>query len=288
MKGKLRDLGEGYTIDRVLQEGHVDDGDGQIQIPVGEECDESFEDTEDISVSLDELDFSDVNLSADMFHFINTSPPVNLAIGEEGPGPSTAANRIQHAIQLDDDSDDRVTDIYAGAGRILRRTSLTSNSSDPDIESPYAPFSSELDWRIAKWAIKDSAGQAAFDRFLAIPGVSQIFIRHDLVLMHPQVVEKLGLSFHNVRALHKLIDEIPERAGKWKTTELKFPDQPEEKYTIRHRDPVEAIKSLWGDPAHVNDLVYVPKKIFSDSTRTNRIFSEMWTAHWWHALQVSV
>lgn len=83
-----------------------------------------------------------------------------------------------------------------------------------------------------------------------------------------------------------MIDEIPERAGEWKSTELKFPDRPDEKYIIRHRDPVEAIKSLWGDPAHVKDLVYAPKKIFSDSSKSNRIFSEMWTGHWWHALQV--
>lgn len=38
-------------------------------------------------------------------------------------------------------------------------------------QNPYAPFTSELDWRIARWAIKDNPGHKAFDRLLSIPGV---------------------------------------------------------------------------------------------------------------------
>lgn len=180
MKGKLRDLGEGYTVERVLREGHTDESDGQFHMPVGEENGEllyDIEDDEGTPADLNDMDFSDVNLSDDMFHFLNTSPPVNLAMGEEGPGPSTAANRIQSAILLDDNDDERVVEVEPNAGRILRKITPipTAVSSNSNTESPYAPFSSELDWRIAKWAIKDSAGQAAFDRLLAIPGVSLPF-----------------------------------------------------------------------------------------------------------------
>ncbi|KAF8874329.1 hypothetical protein CPB84DRAFT_1690242 [Gymnopilus junonius] len=35
----------------------------------------------------------------------------------------------------------------------------------------FMPFSSELDWRFAEWAVKDGPGQNAIDRLLAIPGV---------------------------------------------------------------------------------------------------------------------
>jgi len=61
-------------------------------------------------------------------------------------------------------------------------------------------------------------------------------------------VEKLGLSYHNVHALHKKVDSLPEKAGKWIVSQLKFPDSPSDTYIIRYRDPVEAIKSLWKDP----------------------------------------
>ena len=51
---------------------------------------------------------------------------------------------------------------------------------------------------------------------------------------------------------------------------------------------MEAIKSLLGDPAHTNEIVYAPRKIFSSQARDNRIYTEMWTGKWWHAVQVSL
>ena len=39
----------------------------------------------------------------------------------------------------------------------------------------FYPFNSELDWKIAQWAIKDGPGKNAFDRLLKIPGVSHLY-----------------------------------------------------------------------------------------------------------------
>lgn len=106
--------------------------------------------------------------------------------------------------------------------------------------------------------------------------------------MHLQVVEKLGLSYHNIRALHQKIDSMPERAGEWQTKTLKFEDRPDEIFTIRHRDPVEAIKTLWRDPDLSPQMTFRPKKVYSNATRKNRIYNEMWTGQWWHVLHVSL
>lgn len=54
-------------------------------------------------------------------------------------------------------------------------TSMDSDEGDSEEScegGSYRPFTSELDWRIAQWAVADSASHAAFDRFLNIPGVS--------------------------------------------------------------------------------------------------------------------
>lgn len=100
------------------------------------------------------------------------------------------------------------------------------------------------------------------------------------------MVEKLGLSYHNIRGLHQKLDTIPERAGDWKTTKLSFNERPNETFTLRYRDPVEAIKSLWKDPQLSPEMVFAGQKIFSDKTLKNRIFTEIYTAKWWHVLQV--
>jgi len=99
-------------------------------------------------------------------------------------------------------------------------------------------------------------------------------------------VEKLGLSYHNARALHKKVDSLPEKAGKWIVSQLKFPDSPSDTYTIRYRDPVEAIKSLWKDPELSPKMQFAPQKVFSDKDKSNCIYSEMWTGQRWHILQV--
>lgn len=102
-----------------------------------------------------------------------------------------------------------------------------------------------------------------------------------------QVKEKLGLSFSNIRGLHQVIDEdIPERAGQWKTDVLEFSDLPDLSYVIRYRDPLEAIRSLWRDLGLSPHLIYRPSKIWTDKNRKCRIYNELWTGQWWHAVQV--
>ncbi|KAJ7307753.1 hypothetical protein DFH08DRAFT_927418 [Mycena albidolilacea] len=141
-----------------------------------------------------------------------------------------------------------------------------------DSSNGFAPFASELDWRIAEWVIKNGPGHKAFDRLLNIPGVR----------------DKLGLSYSNIRGLHQIVDSIPERAGVWTTKTLSFPDRSSEKYLIRYRDPLAAIRALLGNPAYAKDIVYVPKKVCSDLERKNRVYNEMWTGKWWTGIQTKL
>lgn len=84
-----------------------------------------------------------------------------------------------------------------------------------------------------------------------------------------------------------MIDAIPERAGRWKTRNLHFPDNPSDKFCLRYRNVLEAIRGLIGDPTHAQDIVYAPKKIFTNRRKSTRVYSEMWTGQWWNAVQVS-
>lgn len=86
------------------------------------------------------------------------------------------------------------------------------------------------------------------------------------------------------------VDSIPERCGPWFTKRLSFKDRPSEFFTIYHRNPIEAIKALWGDPALAKHLVYKPVKIFQGKTHIEerRIYNEMWTGGLWNAVQVCI
>jgi hypothetical protein len=95
------------------------------------------------------------------------------------------------------------------------------------------------------------------------------------------------LSYHNIRGLHKLVDHVPPRAA-WKTQEIWFKSDPDDKHIIHYRDPLDAVRTLLGNPAHASDIVYKPRKIFRDASRSTRIYNEMWTGEWWNTIQVNL
>ncbi|KAI1785454.1 hypothetical protein LXA43DRAFT_976229 [Ganoderma leucocontextum] len=193
---------------------------------------------------------------------------------------------------LDDDEDGRIVEEHPTAGRLIqmnetlherwRRLFDNRQAEDPDVEmvdaevdsspqskNPFYPFASQRDWEVAYWFVREDPGHKAFDRFLHIPGVR----------------ESLGLSYETVRAMLELIESVPERAGQWYLKRLSFQDCPDQKFTIRHRNVLDAIRSLWGDPALAKYLVYKPRHVFADATKQKRIYSEMCTGNWWHAIQ---
>ncbi|KAF5316434.1 hypothetical protein D9619_006912 [Psilocybe cf. subviscida] len=233
----------------------------------------------------DAMDIDDEEDSHDGSHLQEPSPWIPMDHHEDelillpepddqSPVPPSGSSTNQQTqgnlrpITLDDNEDTRHIVEHPTAGRIF---SHHANPLGTDIASDnvYTPFSSELDWKVAEWAVKDRVGNNSFDRLLDIPGV----------------VEKLGLSYKNIQNLHGVVDSFSERAGDWKTQTLSFDDRPDETFTIRYRCPVEAIKSLWADPNNQEHLVFAPKKVYSDETKENRIYNEMWTGQWWHVLQ---
>ena len=135
----------------------------------------------------------------DLFHFVD-----DVGEGEAGPGPSTTSRQRHQRITdrlLNEEADMRFEVIEEDAGKIIRMDNhfhqrwhkLFSNgdgtgNEDKDGDSvmaepigggsvnPYTPFGSELDWRIARWIIKDNVGHKSLDRLLAIPGVSTIIV----------------------------------------------------------------------------------------------------------------
>jgi hypothetical protein len=295
MKGKMKELGldgEESTDDEMMGIAEENGSLGVEESRGREDWEADYDPEEDEDLYHEAGEFGPSE-----FLFVPGNSTVQL--GEQGPGPETAAQRIGRQVRrmLDDDDDNRVTDQHPLAGRVKRKEHPPSlglrDQGDGDVDmdagdNPFHPFNSELDWRVAQWGIKDNPGQNALDRLLAVPGVSDFlpFLHRSVTDSTFQVVEKLGLSYHNVRALHQKVDAIPERAGEWKSRDLKFADRPDDVFTVRYRDPVEAIRSLWKDPDLSPQMTYAPKKVYSDASRTNRVYTEMWTGQWWHVLQV--
>jgi len=116
-------------------------------------------------------------------HFLKNEEEIE--IGEAGPGPSTIASKQlnQNSIAPKEEENQQVFIDYPGSGKVSRldqqihqrwrhlsHANTIKDTTNINI-NPFAPFTSEMEWRIARWAVKDGIGHKSFDRLLSIPGV---------------------------------------------------------------------------------------------------------------------
>ncbi|KAI0055241.1 hypothetical protein BV25DRAFT_1774451, partial [Artomyces pyxidatus] len=96
---------------------------------------------------------------------------------------------------------------------------------------------------------------------------------------------RMKLSYGTMKGLLKKVDELPARAV-WKSKNVWFQDRPDDMHLIQYRDPLEAIQALLGNPAHKDQIVYRPSKVFTSRDKKDRVYHEMWSGKWWWAMQV--
>jgi hypothetical protein len=97
--------------------------------------------------------------------------------------------------------------------------------------------------------------------------------------------EKLGLSYHNSQELDKIIDSLPKRP-KFKRDEIQVAD---EIFEVYHRNIVECIQALYGDPAFADHMAFAPEKhSIEQGDNVFRMYHEMHTGKWWWETQVYI
>ncbi|THU92309.1 hypothetical protein K435DRAFT_820522 [Dendrothele bispora CBS 962.96] len=165
-------------------------------------------------------------------------------------------------------------DSRAGAP-LLSQTSFTSDHQRYEQgigrkTNIWAPFQSEIDWRIAKWAKMRGPSSTSFTELLAIDGVC----------------EKLGLSYRNVNELNKIIDEhLPSSRPQFKRQEVIVQGRVVEVY---FRDILQCVKALYGDAEFAPYLKFSPERHFKDGTKQERLYHDMHTGDWWWSIQTAL
>ncbi|KAH7904457.1 hypothetical protein BJ138DRAFT_993077, partial [Hygrophoropsis aurantiaca] len=132
--------------------------------------------------------------------------------------------------------------------------------------NPWAPFSSQTDWEIARWAKLRGPGSTAFSELLAISGVG----------------DKLGLSYRNSRELNMIIDKkLPSRPH-FKHEQVVVAG---EAFDIYYRDVIKCVKALYSDPDFAPYLAFRAERHYADQDQTTRLFHDMHTGKWWWETQ---
>ncbi|KAH9173949.1 hypothetical protein EDB89DRAFT_2152812 [Lactarius sanguifluus] len=146
--------------------------------------------------------------------------------------------------------------------------SLYQTSLEALGQSIWAPFQSQGDWELARWAKMRGPTSSAVADLLAIP----------------QLVDRLELSYRNPRELNNIIDQLPGRPP-FKCWELLISDETLHFY---YRDIVQCLRALYGDPEFARDMVFTPERHYTRHDRTCRVYSDMHTGDWWWAVQTSL
>lgn len=149
----------------------------------------------------------------------------------------------------------------------------------------WAPFSSEIDWRVAQWAKMRGPGSNAFTELLEIPGVStsvSFLAGIDLIL---KLAACLGLSYTNTKELNDIIDSHLPGRPEFKREEIKVKG---EIFEIFYRDVIECVKALFGDEELAPFIRLVPEKHYKDETMSEQWYHNMHTGKWWWCTQVCV
>ncbi|KAI0071807.1 hypothetical protein K474DRAFT_1561795, partial [Panus rudis PR-1116 ss-1] len=136
--------------------------------------------------------------------------------------------------------------------------------------NPFAPFTSELDWKLAEWVKKHNIGSNALTELLSIEGV----------------VDSLGLSYQNSRELNAIIDkDIPASRPRFECREVTLED---EGVTVELylRDIMQCICALYGDPKFAPHLIFKPEQHFLDEAHTDRVWHDIHTGDWWWMMQM--
>jgi Plavaka transposase len=163
------------------------------------------------------------------------------------------------------------------------------------------PFKDDPEWELARWMIKN-VGHGQADTLLKLSIVS-----HSQTLQRFSTHFKFGLqiskraqpSFYNKKKFLERIDDLPEGV-QWKCDDLEITgDEPDldadpsgntmrkEILEFWHRDPVDCVRELIGNPAFDGYLKYAPERHFADAAGESEVINEMWTASWWWKMQVS-
>ena len=100
-------------------------------------------------------------------------------------------------------------------------------------------------------------------------------------------------SFGSSRTLFQKIDSLPS-GPEWECVVVSVQGKgikgegkmvTEEVELWRH-NPVECVRELLANPAFKDKCRYAPRKAFTNQSRTERVYGEMWMGKWWWKIQV--
>ncbi|KAF8835183.1 hypothetical protein BDN67DRAFT_992522 [Paxillus ammoniavirescens] len=250
-------------------DGWADFGTGEEGLNDGSGGDASSEAEDDEDEDNDGIDFGAVDYEGSWEPY---SPARQELVQDEGELEETAN------MDIDEESVQQPTSRIEHDPYVVKFPLLTAGAPITQSKTSYesylgdltrvgrgsnGPFTSDIDWGVARWAKLRGPGSTAFSDLLNIDGVA----------------EQLGLSYRNSRELNKIIDhQLPSRWPCFHREELVVA---EESYDVYSCSIIECVDSLYADPEFAKDMIFAPERHYTDANNTIRMYHDLHTGRWW-------
>ncbi|KAH9020515.1 hypothetical protein EDB84DRAFT_1589727 [Lactarius hengduanensis] len=128
------------------------------------------------------------------------------------------------------------------------------------VNNPYYPFQGREEWGLARFLARSSLSQSEIDEFLKL-----------------EWVQRLNPTFTSAHALRSLIESLPD-PPRWYCDQMII-ESYESKQPIHFywRDALSVIEYIFGNPVFASYMQYDPQRLWTDASRTERIYSEYMT-----------
>ncbi|KAF9789139.1 hypothetical protein BJ322DRAFT_1017868 [Thelephora terrestris] len=152
----------------------------------------------------------------------------------------------------------------------LPYTRYSQDLQAEDVPCEWAPFSTRIDWEIARWAKLRGPSSTALSELLGIDGLTSA----------------LGLSYSSANELNRIIDQrLPSGLPEFVREEVTLAGQT---YEFYHRDILQCVRALYGDPELAKFLLHALERHFTGPDKETQMYSEMHTGKWWWTRQVEL
>lgn len=144
-------------------------------------------------------------------------------------------------------------------------------------DNPYYPFQGCEEWELARFLARSSLSQSEIDEFLKLRWVTSFYTPFPLLLKALVQIRRHNLSYPSAHAFRSWIESLPD-PPRWYCEEITVEGyKSKQPIYFYWRDALEVIEYIFGNPVFAPYMQYDPQRVWTDTTKTERIYSEYMT-----------
>ena len=180
----------------------------------------------------------------------------------------------------------RFQTIFPGASAVYGRGKSFMDRFNDDkhasyrVQNPYYPFADQEEWELGSFLLRSGMSMQKTDEFLRLRLVIKSLVPPTLCTDPTCVqIKQAGVTFHTAKDLRNRVEMLP-GAPEWKSKPVSLTGNATKEPTfLFYRDALDCVEYLFGNPIFSNGIDFCPVRLYRNSERTIRTYTEWMTGN---------